>query len=59
MTTVTLNAHEIDFAAAVMLMDDEIRERLHSELAPCSDQEFLDAYVAAHEAKHGEPFVVA
>ena len=58
--SVTLNNKQIDFAAAVNLMDDEIRERLHSELAPCSDQEFLDAYVAAHAEKYdGEEFEVS
>ena len=57
--SVMLNNDEIDFAAAVNLMDDEIRERLHSELAPCSDQEFLDAYVVAHAEKFdGEEFTV-
>ena len=47
---------EIDFPAAVQLMDDEIRERLHNELAPCTDQEFFDAYCEAHEEKYGEEF---
>lgn len=26
-------------------MDDEIREELHSKLAPCSHEEFIDAYL--------------
>lgn len=26
-------------------MDDEIRERLHGELAPCADQVFFDRYM--------------
>lgn len=31
-------------------MDDEIRESVHTEHAPCSDDEFLTAYLAAaHE----------
>jgi hypothetical protein len=56
----TLNGKTIDFDAAVNLMDDEIREDLHNKMAPCSDQEFLDAYVAAHAAKYnGEEFQVA
>lgn len=38
----------------VNLMDDEIREALHMELAPCSNQEFFAAYAAAHLAKYGE-----
>jgi hypothetical protein len=57
--TVTINGRTIAFDAAVNLMDDEIRERLHSELAPCSNQEFMDAYVVAHAEKFdGEEFAV-
>ena len=41
------------FDAAVELMDDEIRERLHSELAPCSEQEFFTAYEQAHAERYG------
>jgi hypothetical protein len=57
-TTVTLNDQSIDFSAAAALMDDEIRERLQAELAPCSDQVFIDAYAQAHEATFGEVFCV-
>ena len=46
------------YQAAVELMDDEIREQLHSDLAPCSDLEFLESYMKAHEEKYGIPFVV-
>lgn len=55
---VMLNGSEIDFDAAVNLMDDEIREEIHAELAPCDDQEFLDAYVDRHAEKYGEDFQV-
>ena len=48
----------VDFDAAVNLMDDDIREELHSKMAPCSDQDFADAYCAAHAEKYGEQFVV-
>lgn len=59
MSKVTLNGQQIEFEAAVNLMDDEIRERLHSEIDPCSDQDFLDAYVEAHStAFDGEEFQV-
>ena len=40
--------------AIVNMMDDEIREDLHSKLAPCTDQVFFTAYEDAHEAKYGE-----
>ena len=57
---VTLNGKTIDFDAAVNLKDDEIREDLHNKMAPCTDQEFMDAYVEAHAAKYdGEQFQVA
>lgn len=55
---VMLNGSEIDFEAAVNMMDDEIREELHAELAPCGNQEFLDAYVERHAHKYGEDFQV-
>lgn len=45
---------EIDFDAAVNLMDDDIRETVHNELAPCTEQEFFTAYEKAHAAKYGE-----
>lgn len=39
-------------------MDDEIREELHAEMAPCTDQEFFDAYLDRHYAKYGEEFTI-
>ena len=53
-----MNTTSIDFDAAVNLMDDEIREALHAELAPCTEQEFLDAYCVEHQSKYGEPFQI-
>jgi hypothetical protein len=47
-----------DFDCAVSGMDDEIREAVHGDLAPCTDQEFIDEYCKRHEAKYGELFVV-
>lgn len=59
-TKVTLNGKTIDFGAALTLMDDKIREDLHNKMAPCTDQEFLSAYIQAHAAKYeGEEFRVA
>ena len=54
--TIVINNYgtEIDFDAAVNLMDDEIRETIHSELVPCTEQEFFSAYEKAHAAKYGE-----
>ena len=56
--TVILNNREIDFDVAVNLMDDDIREDIHFSGDFETDQEFLDAYCAAHLAKYGEEFVV-
>ena len=49
-----MNGFELDFTAAVNLMDDELREELHATLAPCEAQEFFTAYEQAHAAKYGE-----
>lgn len=57
-TVITKNGKEIDFDAAVNLMDDEIREELHMKLAPCTEQEFLAAYEKAHCQKYGAEFEV-
>ena len=46
------------YEAAVNLMDDKIREELHNEMAPCTDLEFLEAYMKRHEEKYGEEFEI-
>ena len=51
---INANGTAIDFETAVSMMDDEIRESVHAELAPCTEQEFLAAYEKAHAAKYGE-----
>jgi len=48
------NGTVIDYEMAVTAMDDEIREDLHSELAPCTEQEFFTRYEKEHELKFGE-----
>jgi len=50
---------ELDFEAAVEYMDDEIREELHSELAPCPEQEFFTAYEEAHKNKFGKKWFLS
>lgn len=48
-----------NFNAAVALMDDEIREKLHFGLeTEYSDYEFLRAYMDAHADKYGADFVM-
>ena len=58
MKKVNRNGYEVEFDACAILMDDEIREELHMALAPCTEQEFLDAYVERHAEKFGEEFQI-
>lgn len=51
---INMSGAEINYDAAVMLMDDDLREELHHKLAPCTDQEFFTAYEKAHQKKFGE-----
>lgn len=49
----------VDYDVAVLLMDDELREDIHRELAPCADQEFFDEYAKRHVEKFGEIWELA
>ncbi len=54
--TVMLNGYAQQFDAVVNMMDDEIREALHSEGIE-DPQAFVDAYIARHAEKYsGEQF---
>ena len=46
------------FDAAIELMDDELREQVHAEIAPCTDLEFLHLYMVYHAEKYGEQFTI-
>ena len=48
----------LNFDAAVNLMDDDLREQLNDEIAPCTNQVFFDAYVSAHTKKFSESWVL-
>lgn len=50
---------EIDFDVAVNLMDDDIREKIHYDMAPCEPQEFFDEYVKRHEEQFNEEWELA
>ena len=50
---------EVDYDAAVSMMDSDIREDLHRKMAPCSNQAFFDAYCAEHKKQFGEAFEFA
>ena len=54
MKVINMNGTEINYEAAVELMDDEICESLNFELAPCTEQEFFTAYEKAHAEKYGK-----
>ena len=43
--------------SVVMLMDDKLREQVHAELAPCSEEDFAKRYCELHFEKYGVPFV--
>ena len=55
---VVLNGVMYDIEVVAVYMDDEIREDLHHTGDFQSEQEFLEAYCAAHEQKFGEEFVM-
>ena len=46
------------YEVAVNLMDNEIREQIHAEMAPCSNEEFLARYIELHEKKFGDEFTI-
>lgn len=50
------NGDSRDYDAAVNLMDDDLREEVHADLAPCADQRFIEEYAKRHEQRFGEPF---
>lgn len=58
MTMVIVNGNEVSMDAAIALMDDDIREAVHADLAPCTEQEFADEYCKRHLAKYGAEFEV-
>lgn len=46
--------YKLDFYAAVMMMDDDLRDELANSGEYETEQEFFTAYEAAHEKKYGE-----
>lgn len=46
----------LEWEVIVNMMDDEIREELHNDLAPCYAGTFLVWYMAKHSEKYGEDF---
>lgn len=56
----TINGKEtnLDMETIANYMDDEIREQVHNEMAPCGEQEFIDRYCELHAEKYGENFEI-
>ena len=46
------------FEQAVILMDDDLREEIHADFAPCNDEDFLREYEKRHFEKFGEEFEI-
>ena len=49
-----MNGYEIDFDAAVNLMDDDVREKVHRFYGGMDEQTFFSAYEVYHMRKYGE-----
>ena len=39
-------------------MDDDIREAVHADMAPCSSRDFLAEYIKRHYEAYGEIFTI-
>ena len=54
-----VDGQKYDFEAIVNLMDNEIREKVYTELdIPCSPQEFVKAYAEKHMKKFKREFKI-
>lgn len=56
--TIVINSNgtPINYDAAVALMDDDLREEVAADLAPCTEQEFFAEYCKRHAVKFGAPW---
>lgn len=65
-TVTNAAGNDTDFDAAVNLMDDDLRESLHSgggdptgsNATPGDEQQFFDWYCRLHTEKFGKDFIV-
>lgn len=44
---------QVDYEVALNLMNDEIREYISENFAPCTEQEFFRAYEQEHFERYG------
>ena len=59
MLTINKRTNQVEeFSTFEHYMDDELRERVAWELAPCSDKDFMDRYVYLHYETFAEEFVI-
>ena len=58
MDTVEIDGRKFYLDSVVNLMDNDIREEVHADLAPCRDQEFVDEYRRRHLDTYGEEFII-
>ena len=58
MAKVMLNGDMVDCDVVFNMMDAELCEEIHEDIAPCTDQEFVDEYLKRHKAKYGENFMI-
>ena len=56
--TIVINSNgtTVNYNAAVELMDDDLREAVAADLAPCTEQEFFAEYSRRHAVKYGAPW---
>ena len=47
----------VDYTMAEAYMDDGLREEIHADLAPCTEQVFFDEYAKRHLNRFGRQFV--
>lgn len=47
---------EILYDAAANLMEGDLREEIHGEIAPYTKQEFFDEYCKRYKERYGEPW---
>ncbi len=57
MADITFNGMTMEFSVVEGMMDAVLRTRIVTELEGASEQELLDAYIAAHKEKFGKDFL--
>lgn len=57
MADITFNGMTMEFSVVEGMMDAELKTQIESVLEAFSEQELLDAYIAAHKEKFGKDFL--